>query len=122
MLAGRVEDGIELIIGRREPLYVRSISYLGDLVDSDPFAAAPYPDPSERTVSFLLRPADVDLPFESRRGDVSVFAGTGRELFAVNRMVDGRTSGAGGMIERQLGQSVTTRGWNTVLRVVRDPG
>jgi uncharacterized protein (DUF1697 family) len=117
-----VETGIEHIIGRREPVFVRSISYLLELVDSDPFAAAPYPDPYECTASFLLHPTDLpDLPVESPRGDVSVFAGTNRELFAVNRMVDGRTGGAGGMIEKLLGEPVTTRSWNTVRRVVDDP-
>ena len=117
-----VEAGLEEVIGRREELFVRAIPYLAGLVAEEPFAHGPYPDPSERTVSFLPepRPSPV-LPIESKRGDVIVFAARPGELFAVNRLVDGRTSGAGGLIERALGLRVTTRSWNTVLRVVADP-
>ena len=117
-----VEAGVERIIGRHEPLYVRAVPYLAEMVSEEPFAAAPFPDPYERTVSFLLEPVRPPaLPIESSRKDVVVFAARPSELFAVNRLVDGRTGGAGGMIEKALGQRVTTRGWNTVLRVVADP-
>ena len=117
-----VERGIEGVIGRREGVYVRSVSDLADIVAAEPFTQAPYSDPYERTVSFLLQPLGrVDLPIESARHDVVVFAARPAELFAVNRLVDGRTSGAGGLIERVLGQRVTTRSWNTVLRIVADP-
>ena len=116
------EDRIEGVIGRREGVYVRSVSHLTDLVSEEPFARAPFSDPYERTVSFLWEPLDgVDLPIESTRRDVVVFAARSAELFAVNRLVDGRTSGAGGLIERVLEQRVTTRSWNTVLRIVADP-
>lgn len=118
----RVERGIEGVIGRREGLYVRSIAYLEELVASAPFAEAPFADPYERTVSFLVAEVDLPpLPVVSKRGDVSIFATTGTEVFAVNRMIDGRTSGAGGLIETSIGESVTTRSWNTVLRVVANP-
>lgn len=119
----RVEEGIAAVIGRHEGVYVRSLDYLDDLVATEPFAAAPFPDPFEHTVSFL-RGADItipDLPLESGRGDVVVFAATATELFAVNQMVEGRTSGAGGLIEKTLQDPVTTRNWNTVLRIVADP-
>ncbi len=117
-----VEHGIQQIIGRHEPIYVRSIEFLEELVASNPFGASPYPDPYERVVLFTRDPVEqLELPVESHRADVVVFAATDRELFAVNRLVDGRTSGAGGRIEDLLGARVTSRSWNTVLRIVADP-
>ncbi len=121
-VAAAVEAGIEHVIGRREELFVRSVASLTELVAEAPFDGSPYPDPYERTVTFLPRPMSLPtLPLESRRGDVSVFAARAAELFAVNRLIDGRTGGAGGMIEKALGVRVTTRSWNTVLRVETDP-
>lgn len=119
------EAGIADVIGRDEEVFVRSIDHLAALARSDPFADPPFADVEERTVSFRYAPAPppVDLPVWSKRGDVAVFAAsaTGAELFAVNRMIGGRTAGAGGLVERTLGERVTTRSWTTVERILRQP-
>ena len=121
-ITSEVTEGVARVIGRNEGLYVRSISYLESLVATDPFAASPFAEPLDRTISFRLEAGPVpELPLMSRRGDAVVFAATPGELFAVSREVDGRTSGAGGMIEKHLGERVTTRGWATVLRVLAQP-
>ncbi|NNF87929.1 MAG: DUF1697 domain-containing protein [Acidimicrobiia bacterium] len=122
-MTGTVEDRIAEVIGRHEPVFVRSVDYLRDLVASDPFATSPVSDPVDRTVSFTRDPlGDIELPVWSRRADVALFRATEREVFAVGRLVDGRTSGGGGLVEKTIGQPVTTRSWNTVLRIVADPG
>ncbi len=119
-----VEAGIGAVLGRPEPVFVRSVEYLQELVAANPFLATPFPDPIERTVSFLSVPINLDrleLPVMSRRGDVALFAATSGEVFAVGRVVDGKTGGGGGLVEKTVGRRVTTRSWNTVLRITNDP-
>lgn len=119
-----VEKGLAQVIGRREEVFVRSIDYLQGLVASDPFADSPFRNPVERNVSFALAPIDpaaLDLPVQSSRGDVSLFAATPAEVFCVARLVDGRTSGSGGLVESTLAQRVTTRSWSTILRITDSP-
>lgn len=115
-----VEDEIEAILGRREELYIRSVAKLKRMIDSDPFADAPFDNIQERCVSFARKkfPA-VRLPVFSRRKDHAVFRFEGMQAYSVTRLVDGRTSGPGGTVERLLHGRVTTRSWNTVTKIVR---
>ena len=124
-ITGTVEAGIAAVIGRTETVFIRSIDYLAELVASEPFSDSPFPDPIERTVSFTaspIEPGRLDLPIVSRRTDVALFQATTGEVFVVGRLVDGKGGGGGGLVEKSVGQAVTTRSWNTVLRIVADPG
>jgi uncharacterized protein (DUF1697 family) len=116
-----MEAGIAGVIGRREQVFVRPMEYLENLVASDPFAAAPFAYPHDRAVSFLPPGVNIEklLPIRSRRGDVVVFAANGSEAFTVTRVVDGRVTGSGSLIEAAAGCRITTRAWGTVERVVR---
>ncbi len=123
-IVDRVERAITAVLGRTEPFFVRSVAHLEDLVASDPFSGSPFPDAVEHVVSFLHAPIDpkaLHLPTYSRRGDICLFSATRWEVFGVARMVDGRTSGPGGLVERTLDQRVTSRAWGTVVRVATDP-
>jgi uncharacterized protein (DUF1697 family) len=56
----RLEDGIAEVIGRHEPVVVRTAAWIRDLVAGDPFAAFPA-DRWELAVAFLaLRAAPLD--------------------------------------------------------------
>ena len=117
-----VEHNIEDVVGRRTEVAIRSIAHLQRLIDRDPFAE--YPDAVEHEVSFLtahFEPSSIDLPYESSGGYVTLIDATPSEVFAVGREVEGRRKGAGGIIERLLGQRVTTRVWRTLVRVATDP-
>ncbi len=84
----------------------------------------PVRDAIEHEVSFTFEPIDPDalaLPTASSGGHLTVVAATPGEIFSAGREVDGRRKGAGGFVERMLGQRVTTRAWRTVMRVVDDP-
>ena len=119
-----MEEGIERVIGRREQVFVRSIGHLESLVAADPFAASPFADPHERAVSLLPPGARLGaerLPLCSRRGDLIVFAATATEAFTVTRVVDGRVTGSGALIERETGCRITTRAWGTIERIVKRP-
>ncbi len=72
----RVERDLGDLLGRPTPVFVRSLDELSAMHAGDPWQRAPYPDAVERTVIFFRDevPAALPVPYESRRGDFSVFA------------------------------------------------
>jgi uncharacterized protein (DUF1697 family) len=122
-IPGIVQDA-ERAIGRREEVFVRTIHHLQAMVAADPFAASPYEDAVERTVSFAREPIDpaaLGLPIRSPRDDVALFAADPGGVYGVPRLVDGRTSAPGGLVENVVGQRVTSRSWSTIRRIADDP-
>ena len=120
-----IEAGIEQVVGRRTEVFVRTIDALRELDAADHFARAPFAasEIEAREICFLSQPFGnrPELPIWGRRRDVVVFDATATELFAVNRLVDGRTSGCGGLVERTLGQRTTVRSASTIERILRSP-
>ena len=95
------------------------MEYLAGLVALDPFASIERSSVHECCVSFL--PQGIALPavpLESRRGDVEVFRGTGTEAWSLSRKVGNTPGSPNAFLEKLLGQPVTTRAWNTVVRLV----
>ena len=119
-IVATVESDLELLLGRPTPLFIRTASELGGLVDRDPFAETPFDDPIAFEVTLVRDrvPDHVDLPLESPRGMWSVFAADDRHIFSVQRRVDGRSQSPGGVIEGLVGEPVTTRSITTLERIV----
>jgi uncharacterized protein (DUF1697 family) len=104
-------------------VHVRSFGHLARLIEAAPFAAAPVDDVHERCVTFL--PAHVALtalPLASARRDLEVFRASPTEAFSITRLVDGRPGGVNALLERLVKAPLTTRNWNTVVRVVERHG
>ena len=115
-----VETDLESLLERPTPLFVRTLDELRSLLDADPFAASPFPEPDTREISFVADrvPDHVAFPIESTRGDWSVFAASEREIFAVQRKIDGKRQSPGGRIERLVGEPITSRAIGTIERIV----
>jgi uncharacterized protein (DUF1697 family) len=104
-----------------EPGYIRSVEYLAELVALDPFSAVERDSVYECCASFLhprSRPL-AELPLESRRRDVQVLRSTGSEALSISRKIGNTPGSPNAFLERLLGLPVTTRSWNTVVRLVR---
>ena len=106
--------------GLREPAYIRAVDYLAGLVALDPFASVERSSVHECCVSFLPQSIALPvLPLESRRGDVEVFRSTGTEALSLSRKVGNTPGSPNAFLEKLLGEPVTTRAWNTVVRLVQ---
>ena len=119
-LIERLEQGIASVVDRTTPVFVRSLDHLCGLVADDPFADAPMENPDARLVTFVggRVPAEFDLPIVSERGDFHVFGQADGAIFSVTQKVDGRMRDPGGLIERRVGEQVTTRAWGTITKIV----
>lgn len=104
-------------------VHVRSVDYLARLIDAAPFAGSPVDGVHERCVTFLPAGATLPaLPLASARNDLAVCHASAGEAFSITRLVNGRPGNVNGLLERLLCTPLTTRNWNTVVRVVERHG
>lgn len=119
-IAGAACEDLRLRCGWRGTAHVRSMARLAELIDQQPFAAVSADGIHERCVTFLPavpKPAP-SLPIVGTRGDLEIFRFDGAEAFSVTRLVGSRPGNVNALLERLLQTPLTTRNWNTVVRVV----
>jgi uncharacterized protein (DUF1697 family) len=112
---------LQIECGLKEPAYIRTIKYLTELVALEPFASIERASVHECCVSFLPPEgaALLTLPMESKRQDVELIRSTGTEVLSVSRKIGNTPGSPNAFLEKLLGSVVTTRAWNTVVRLVR---
>jgi uncharacterized protein (DUF1697 family) len=118
-LIAATQVGIAAIMGRFEPLFVRSVATLRSAVQSGPFQTTPIGDVGHRCVTFTETPGHLELPLVSPRLDAYIFDTRGTDYLSVTRLVGGRGGNINRMVERAMSCSATTRNWNTIERIVK---
>jgi len=115
----KAEAAMSKTLGREFLNIVRSVDFLRELLESDPWKTFRLKPGTKRVVTFLRKtphpkPA---LPIEIQ--DTRILAMTDREAFTV--YVPGATKGPVFMtlIEKTFGKDVTTRTWETIAKAAR---
>jgi uncharacterized protein (DUF1697 family) len=116
-LAQRAEAAMAKRLGRVFPAIVRSLDELRALLATDPYGND-VPAEAKRVVTFLRRAPAAPVPLPDAQDGARIVALRGREAFTVY------VRGASGptfmeVIERTFGKDVTTRTWDTLLKVAR---
>jgi uncharacterized protein (DUF1697 family) len=94
---------------------VRRLSDLRRLVDSEPFGGVPIEPATRLYVTFLAHPAKTARPAHPKVNLVKV---TEEEvLTAITLSPDWGTTDLMAWLEREFGPGVTTRNWNTVVKI-----
>jgi uncharacterized protein (DUF1697 family) len=104
----------------REPVFVRSVADLAELVARNPFAGVVAEGRDACCITFLgsHRAEPPPLPFATARRDVELHEFTGAEVLSVSRLVGKSPGSPNAVLERLLGAPATTRNWRTVVRLV----
>ena len=119
-VAARACAAMRASCGMREPVFVRSVDELRQLVAAAPFAGQAADGRDACCISFLGAPCKAlpALPFTTPRGDLEMLSAADTHVLSVSRWV-GRSAGSpNAWLERTLGEPATTRNWRTVLRLV----
>lgn len=110
--------------GLKEPAYLRQVDHLAGLVARRPFDAVAADSVYACCISFL--PAKYASPAAwprvSAREDVEILRVTDTEVFSISRLIGKSPGSPNAFLERLLGSPVTTRNWNTVVRLVGKHG
>ena len=110
--------------GLREPAFVRSMDYLSGLASLDPFRDIDLVDVYGCYVSFLHSPQDKvpSLPLKTGNGNVELVQVTPAEVLTVARAVGKSPGSPNAFLEKIVGAPLTTRSWNTLVRLVERHG
>lgn len=71
-------------------------------------------------VTFLENPVEklpFNLPFVSEDKSFSIIDFSGIEIFSVVNLGESRTVEAMGLLQSFFGKNITTRNWNTIIRI-----
>ena len=117
-LERKAESAMTRTLGRSFLTIVRRVDVLREMLDADPFAELDVPAGAKRVVTFLREaPATpVTLPVELE--GARIYAIVGREAFT-SYMQGPKTPVFMALIERTFGKDVTTRSWDTVVKIAR---
>ncbi len=123
-LVERIETGLAARFGFEVPTIIRALDELTGLRDAAPFGEAAENDNQKLYAYFLGRP-EIDrlaVPLEIA-GNYRIVATTPREFFAiVYRQPGGRFGDGLDRVGRPFDPHVTSRNWNTVLRLIELAG
>lgn len=117
----RAREVLRSTCGLKEPGYIRTVEYLAALVALNPFAAVEPGSVYACCVSFLHPESGqlAELPLASKRRDVQILQCTGSEALSVSLKIGNTPGSPNAFLEKRLGLPVTTRNWNTVVRLVQ---
>lgn len=120
-LTNIVEEQLEKTFNRKIHVLVRSYDDIKQLVASDPFKGVSVTPQTRLYVTFLSPTSlksNIKAPFEAEGGDFKILKITETEVCCVITISDSKnTTDLMSHLEKEFGKAVTTRNWNTVLKV-----
>ena len=129
VVAARAELELESVLGYPIGLVVREFTDVERLVASDPFRRVAITPETRLYVTFLSHPATNGTGLRPEKGlgrasDASggnawlVDATPGEVLTAISLSPEGGTTELMAWLEKQFGPGVTTRNWNTIVKII----
>jgi uncharacterized protein (DUF1697 family) len=115
-----IEQGIEATFGFSVSVIVMPREQVERLVASDPFAGVEITKDTRLYVTFLPEPTatSLELPYHVPTQDFTILCVTDTEVCSVLTLSPtSRTVDSMSILEKEFGKSVTTRNWNTVVKL-----
>jgi uncharacterized protein (DUF1697 family) len=117
-LAKRAEAAMEAHLGRSFPVIVRGIDALRELIASDPFRSFRLPPGAKRVETFLGRAPALELTLPIELDGARILEQRASEVLSAY-VPSPRGPAFMVLIEKTFGKGVTTRTWDTLLKVAR---
>jgi uncharacterized protein (DUF1697 family) len=118
-LARKAEAAMQAGLGRTFLTIVRPLEALRAVLDADPYAAFRLPPAAKRVVTFLRDAPRAKLALPIELHDARILCIVDREVFSAY-LPGPRGPVFMTLIEKTLGDAVTTRTWDTVKKVAAD--
>ncbi len=121
-LTARIEGKLREAFRTDIPVMVRTVAHLRALADADPFRGVELTPQTRLLVTFLAGKPNlaVRVPYEPEGLDFRILRVTrGEVLTALTLSPEGGTPALVQFMDKRLGRALTTRTWNTVLRMLR---
>lgn len=118
-LERRIAAHLEKAFGFPIPTILRKVETIEKLLAADPFDGIALTKELRFYVSFLPKAPETDLPFpwESEDGSFKVLTSIDHTIVSVLDLSVTKTPKAMEVLEKFYGKGITTRNWNTILRI-----
>jgi uncharacterized protein (DUF1697 family) len=120
-LAKTIEEKLKKKLGHEIVVLIRTIRKLNRLAEMNPFKGIKLTPQTRLYVSFLSEKpkGGVKIPYKSPDKNFKLLRGTGKEVFGVVTLSQNTgTTDLMGYLEKEFGRKITTRNWNTILKVL----
>ncbi|MCI0412522.1 DUF1697 domain-containing protein [bacterium] len=117
-----IEDKMNQKFGLKVNVILRTIGEIQDLVDSNPFQKIKITPETRLYVTFLSEKSksSLKIPYESPERDFKIVRASHKEVCSVLTLTPARRSvDVMAILEKEFGRNVTTRNWNTVLKLLK---
>lgn len=122
-LIKEIESELRKAFKKDISVILRSLDDLKKLQSSEPFKGAKITPSIRLYVTFLsekARPRTITIPYTSPQKEFRILHATPMEVFSVLDLSKGKgTPDAMNILEKEFGSNVTTRNWNTILKVLK---
>jgi len=116
-----ITNGIKTAFGFEVSVFIRSIEELMLLTAKNPFAGFNESAQTKLYVTFLDQKVipEIKIPYQSLGEKLVILSVTDREIFSVVTLtMDFGTSGMMVFLEKEFGSELTTRNWNTTIKIL----
>jgi uncharacterized protein (DUF1697 family) len=121
-VAAKIEDALEKTFSYKIYVVLRTINDIQALINSDPFNGITITSQTRLYVTFLANPPGnvLKIPDDSSEKDFKMLSVTKSEVCTVLTLSpEKNTTDLMKSIEKEFGKDVTTRSWNTILRIAK---
>jgi uncharacterized protein (DUF1697 family) len=118
----KIEKKIESVFGFHADVIIRTGEKIRKLVASDPFQGITVTKQTRLYVTFLGdKPLNnVKVPYESAEKDYKILSVTDGEICSVLTLSEkSRSVDSMSILEKTFGKDITTRNWNTVVKITK---
>jgi len=116
-----ITNGIKTAFGFEVSVFIRSIEELMLLAAKNPFAGFNESAQTKLYVTLLDQKVipEIKIPYQSLGEKLVILSVTDREIFSVVTLtMDFGTSGMMVFLEKEFGSELTTRNWNTTIKIL----
>ena len=117
----KVSNRLEEVFGFPIPTIIRSFEAIRDLAHNDPFEYVTTTKDTKQYISFLQSEVEHDtaLPWTSEDGAYQIISQRGLNVISMLDLSRSKTVKAMKMLEDIYVKNITTRNWNTIVRVMK---
>ena len=121
ILEKRIESNLENAFGFPIKTLIIEMNDIKNIVASEPFKGIEVTQQMRLFVTLLNRKptAKLTVPFTTPDGSFRILQVTDKAVFSVFTVMSAPWSAGVNLIEKEFGPDVTTRNWNTILKVAR---
>lgn len=115
-----IEKVIENTFGFSSSVIVRTAEQIEKLIKSDPFKSIQVTKDTRLYITFLPQKpkSKLKIPYTSPEKNYKILKATDTEIISVLTLIpNSGTIEAMGILEKEFGKNITTRNWNTVVKM-----